>query len=86
MPSEQLPPRPLIDFCKLVEADQGLQARVRQAGSAAEIQAIAQALGCPLSALQWRTWSRELSAPWFPWAGKSNEWRRRFFDECVDDH
>ena len=69
----------IIRFCNLVDKSKELQSQVRASKSAEEIIEIAASNGCNISLQELRFWSRELKAPYFPWAEKGNEWRRNFF-------
>jgi len=69
----------LMRFCNIVDTSDELQSQVMASKSAEEIIEIAASNGCNISLQELRFWSRELKAPYFPWAEKGNEWRRNFF-------
>ena len=73
------PPISLIDFCQLLESDKNLQYQVKSATNPKEIVDLAQSLGHDFTNNELRIWSKELSAPYFPWSQMGNEWRRNFF-------
>jgi len=73
------PSEELVRFCALLEADPELQRQVQAASNPHQIIDVAQAVDCPISVLELRIWSRELSADWFPWATMGHAWRRAFF-------
>ena len=56
-----------------------LQSQIKEAATCEQIIAIAASNGYEISYKELRTWSKELMAPYFPWAEKGNEWRRDFF-------
>ena len=72
-------PDQLINFCKLIDERNDLQSQVKEATTAKQIIAIAASNGYEISYEEIRLWSKELRAPYFPWAEKGNEWRRNFF-------
>ena len=72
---------PLNQFIRMVEADSALQAEIRQAEQPAQIVALAERHGCVLTSEALRAVSRDLSAPYWPWAGQGHAWRRRFFGQ-----
>ena len=73
------PSNELIAFCKLLEKDNNLQLEVKGANCAQQIIDLAASLGQEISSKELRIWSRELRAPYFPWAEKDDQWRRNFF-------
>jgi len=73
------PPTALLEFCKRLESDPQLQAKVTATEKPQQIVDIASSLGLQFSVLELRVWSRELVADCFPWAKRGNEWRRNFF-------
>ena len=73
------PPISLIDFCQLLENDKNLQYQVKSAINPKEIVDLAQSLGHDFTNNELRIWSKELSAPYFPWSQMGDEWRRNFF-------
>jgi len=78
-------PSTLVQLCIILESDGDLQLRVKDAESPQQIIDIASTMGCTISIQELRIWSKELSAPYFPWAGKPNEWRRNFFNQPASD-
>jgi hypothetical protein len=74
-----LPSEALAAFCKLLDETSDLQAKVRAADNPHQIIDIAASAGLEISYLELRIFSRELSAEYFPWAGKGHELRRDFF-------
>jgi hypothetical protein len=72
-------PNQLINFCKLLDESNDLQSQTKEATTPKQIIAIAASNGYEISYKELRIWSKELKAPYFPWAGKGNEWRRNFF-------
>ena len=67
------------EFVDLLDKDAKLQALVKAAKAPGEILRIAELGGIKISMNQLRFWSRELKAPYFPWAGMGNQWRQEFF-------
>jgi len=78
-PDVSTPPKALLEFCKQLEGDTALQARIKAAENPQQIVDIASSLGLHLSVLELRVWSRELATDCFPWAMMGDEWRRNFF-------
>ena len=77
--SENRPSQALLAFITLIERDRNLQSTIKVAENPQQIIDIAESTGCPISHLELRTYSSELSAHYFPWAAKGNEFRRTFF-------
>jgi hypothetical protein len=75
------PPQALLEFCKQLNSDINLQARVKSVENPQQIIDIASSLGKHFSVMELRVWSRELVADYFPWATLGNKWRRNFFDQ-----
>ncbi|WP_159098327.1 Nif11-like leader peptide family natural product precursor [Synechococcus sp. WH 8016] len=73
------PPNQLINFCAILSERNDLQSQIKEATTCEQIIAIAASNGYEISYKELRTWSKELKAPYFPWAEKGNEWRRNFF-------
>ena len=73
------PSNKLINFYKLVDESNDLQSQVMEATTAKQLIAIAASNGYEISYKELRMRSKELTAPYFPWAEKGNEWRRNFF-------
>lgn len=67
------------EFVDLLDKDANLQALVKAAKTPGEFLRIAELEGIKISMNQLRFWSRELKAPYFPWAGMGNQWRQEFF-------
>ena len=67
------------EFVSLLDKDEGLQELVKTAKVPERIIEIAESVGIKINIKQLRFWSRELKAPYFPWAEKGNLWRREFF-------
>ena len=74
------PPDQLIQFCKSLSTDKSLQTQVKGAISPEKIIELAASKGYEISHNELRTWSKDLAAPYFPWAEMGNEWRRNFFN------
>jgi hypothetical protein len=72
-------PNSLIGFCKALQGNSDLQARVKTASNPQQIIDIAESIGFTISMLELRTYSSGLTADYFPWAAMGNEWRRNFF-------
>jgi hypothetical protein len=73
---------PLNQFIRMVEGDPALQAEIGQAEQPAQIVALAERHGAVVSVEALRAVSRDLSAPYWPWAGQGHAWRRRFFGQA----
>ena len=73
------PPEILAALCALLDADSDLQVKMKAAKNPQEVVDIASSLGLEISPAELRTWSRELSAAYFPWGGNGHEYRRNFF-------
>ena len=67
------------EFIDLLDKDAKLQALVKAAKTPGEILRTAELEGIKISMNQLRFWSRELKAPYFPWAEMGNQWRQEFF-------
>ena len=78
-PPENRPPEALVAFVKVLEQDRDLQSKIKAAENPQQIIDIAESRGFAISPLELRTWSKELTANYFPWASKGNEFRRNFF-------
>ena len=78
-PGASTPPQALLEFCKQLDSDNNLQARIKSAEKPHQIVNIASSLGLQFSVMELRVWSRELVADYFPWAKMGKEWRRNFF-------
>ena len=74
------PSNELTEFCRTLAKDQALQLQVKNAGDPHEIIQIAAANGYKLSKPELRRWSKELTAPYFPWSEMGSEWRSNFFN------
>ena len=73
--------REIIEFVSIVEKDESMQLLVKAAKRPVEIISLAESLGIKMSMNQLRYWSRELTAPYFPWAERGSQWRREYFEE-----
>ena len=73
------PSNELTAFLKLLEKDKNLQLQVKEANCPQQIMDLAASLGQKISYKELRIWSKELRAPYFPWAEKGDQWRRNFF-------
>ena len=71
-------------FTELLDQDGEMQEFVRSANTPEQIVKLAELAGVHISVKQLRFWSRELTAPYFPWAEKGNQWRREFFARVYD--
>ena len=67
------------ELVSLLDKDERLQELVKTAKVPERIIEIAESAGIKISIKQLRFWSRELTAPYFPWAEKGYLWRREFF-------
>lgn len=67
------------EFVDLLDKDVKLQTLVKRTKTPEEILRIAELEGTKISMKQLRFWSKELKAPYFPWAAMGNQWRREFF-------
>jgi predicted ribosomally synthesized peptide with nif11-like leader len=77
--SRNSPSESFIAFVKFLEKDEGLQSKIKVAENHQQIIDIAESAGFTFSCLELRTYSSDLSAHYFPWATKGNEFRRNFF-------
>ena len=68
-----------IAFIKFLEKDEDLQSKIKVAENPQQIIDIAQSSGFTISSLELRSCSSDLSAHYFPWATKGNDFRRNFF-------
>ena len=73
------PPEALLAFIKFLEKDEDLQSKIKVAENPQQIIDIAESTGFTISPLELRTSSSDLSAHYFPWATKGNDFRRNFF-------
>lgn len=64
---------------RVAEDDPHLQARIALSESPQQLITIAAEAGVQLPLQELRETSRELSAPYWPWASKGNSYRRMFF-------
>jgi len=81
-PSGNRPSELFIAFIKLLEKDEDLQSKIKVAENHQQIIDIAESAGFTFSCLELRTYSSDLSAHYFPWASKGNEFRRNFFKKA----
>ena len=72
------------EFTELLDQDREAQELVKSANTPEQIVKLAESAGIDISVKQLRFWSRELKAPYFPWAEKGNQWRREFFARAYD--
>lgn len=82
--SSSTPPSNLRRFCQLLDNDVSLQEQVQSAVTPDTLLTLAASAGFPVTASELRSWSGQLSAPYFPWAGKGTAWRRSFFDQQAE--
>jgi len=68
----------LIAFVARADKDAELQAAIATAATPEEIVDLAAGLSCAVALDALRQASRELSAPYWPWAAKRTLWRRQF--------
>ncbi len=78
-PYEKLPSESFIAFIKFLEKDEDLQSKIKVAENPQQIIDIAESTGFTISPLELRISSSGLSADYFPWATKGNDFRRNFF-------
>ena len=71
----------LKKFIDAIDKDESMQALTRSAKTPDQIIQIAESAGMKTSVKQLRFCSRELKASYFPWAEKSSQWRREFFEK-----
>lgn len=69
----------LLAFTARVQEDLGLQQRLAKASSMAAVIRLAASLGFSLTAAELRRASRDLAAPYWPWAARGRLHRYRFF-------
>ncbi len=70
----------LTDFVRSVEASRDMQAMIAGASGLDQILDVASREGFSFTAQDLRAVSRDLSAPYWPWAAKGHAFRRQFFD------
>lgn len=70
----------LIRFARAAAADVDLQAQIQASTTADQIVALAAARGYTFNTADLRDYSRNLGAPFWPWADRVDSERRRFFD------
>jgi|APCry1669189000_1035189.scaffolds.fasta_scaffold174607_2 hypothetical protein len=73
-------PDELIRFARFLSENEEAQSQIKSAQNPSEIVGIAVCNGFNISIDELRVASRELSASYWTWAGRSREWRRDFFD------
>ena len=78
-PPESRSPKALLAFIKFLEKDEDLQSKIKVAENPQQIIDIAESTGFTISPLELRISSSGLSADYFPWATKGNDFRRNFF-------
>jgi hypothetical protein len=69
----------LIAFVACADQDPELQALIAAAATPQQILDLAAGHGWVFDPAVLRQASRELSAPYWPWAAKGTSWRRQFF-------
>jgi predicted ribosomally synthesized peptide with nif11-like leader len=69
----------LLQFCNYCDSNAELQAQVSSAASADQLVAIAAEAGFSFSVADLAKAAPELSAPYWPWAGKGFRARKAFF-------
>jgi hypothetical protein len=69
----------LIRLTRLADGDPQLQAQIQETTSASQLIALAITVGCEFTPSELRSRSRDLSAAYWPWAGKTHRWRRDWF-------
>ena len=74
-------PDELIKFARFLSENEEAQSQIKSAQNPSEIVAIAESNGFNISIDELRVASRELSASYWTWAGRTREWRRNFFDQ-----
>ncbi|WP_156957205.1 hypothetical protein [Synechococcus sp. KORDI-49] len=72
-------PLAIKDFVYALDKFKKLQVLVKEAKTPEEILFIAESLGIKISMKQLQFWSKELKAPYFPWAQMGRQWREEFF-------
>ena len=75
------PPLDLVDICKIADESNNIQLKISNATNPRQIVDLAMTTGNEISVEELRLWSNELTAPYFPWSQKGDEWRRNFFKE-----
>ncbi len=78
-PPENRPSESFIAFVKSLEKDEDLRSKIKLAENPQQMIDVAKSAGFRISPLELRTWSKELSADYFPWAAKGSDFRRNFF-------
>jgi hypothetical protein len=69
---------------KALQSSPELAAKVHSATNPSEIVAIAKSINIDLSISLLRRFSKQLSAPYWPWDNKADEVRRKFFESMSD--
>ena len=70
-------------FVRLVDGDPALQARITAASAPQAILDLAAEAGHSISLVELRSASRDLSALYWPWAGRGHARRRAFFQPSA---
>ena len=71
----------LVRFVAHAEESPHLQQRLRGSAHVSQVIELAAECGFVLSLEELRSASKELCAPWWPWAGRGHAWRRTFFTQ-----
>ena len=74
-----------VAFIQCLEGSPELQQRIRSTENPDQIIEIASSVGFVIPKAILRKFSSDLSADYFPWAGKGFAWRRSFFDDHTHD-
>ena len=74
-----------IAFIQCLERSPESQQRIRSCENPDQIIDIASSVGFLITKTILRKYSSDLSADYFPWAGKGFAWRRSFFDDHKHD-
>ena len=69
----------LVRFVAHAEESPHLQQRLRGSAHASQVVELAAECGFVVSLEELRKASKELCAPWWPWAGRERAWCRAFF-------
>ena len=73
------PPLSLVSFCKIADKNNDIQLKISNATHPKQIADLAMTTGHEISVEELKLWSNELTAPYFPWPQKGDEWHRSFF-------
>jgi hypothetical protein len=75
---------PIYALSQALRSSPELATRVRSATHPGEIVAIAKSINIDLSMALLRRFSKQLSAPYWPWDNQNDEVRRKFFEAMND--